>query len=107
MLRKSTDKLDFYGKPNGSEVCYSPEAAFDANDDFVSSIFHVFPPEHDIRIDIYHRDVLMTTVISDSKGNPLRVETGRLLNVLIDFRGDISVDMTVSEWGKKEIWKEF
>ena len=107
VLRKSTDKLDFYGKPNGSEVCYSPEAAFDANDDFVSSIFHVFPPEHDIRIDIYHRDVLMTTVISDSKGNPLRVETGRLLNVLIDFRGDISVDMIVSEWGKKEIWKEF
>lgn len=107
IVRKTTDKLDFYGKPNGTEVNYRPQAAFNDNGEFVSSAFNIFPTEADIKIDIYHRDVLKTTVIADSNGNPLRVAEGRLLNVLVDFRGVVSVDVKVTDWGKQEIWKEF
>ncbi len=107
VVRKTTDKLGFYGKPNGSSVSYSPPAEFNDKGEFVSSIFNILPAEEELRIDIYHQGVLKTTVISDNKGNPLRAEVGRLLNVLIDFRGEVSVDITVSEWGKREIWKEF
>ncbi|EEC55245.1 hypothetical protein BACEGG_00538 [Bacteroides eggerthii DSM 20697] len=51
--------------------------------------------------------MLRTTVISDSNGKPLRVSEGRLLNVLVDFDGAISVEVKVTDWGKQEIWKEF
>ena len=107
IVRKTTDKLDFYGRPNGTEVSYRPQAAFNDNGEFVSPAFNIFPTEADIKIDIYHRDVLKTTVIADSNGNPLRVAEGRLLNVLVDFQGAVSVDISVTDWGKQEIWKEF
>lgn len=107
VLRKSTDKLDFYGKPNGTDVSYSPDAAFDNTGDFVSSIFNILSTDADIKIDIYHRGVLKTTIISDSEGKPLRAVEGRLLNVFVNFKGDVSVDVKVTDWGKKEIWKEF
>ena len=83
ILRKTGNMLDFYGLPNGTDVSYRPEASF--ND----------------------RGVLRTTVISDSNGKPLRVSEGRLLNVLVDFDGAISVEVKVTDWGKQEIWKEF
>lgn len=51
--------------------------------------------------------MLKTTVITDSNGNPLRVSEGRLLNVLVDFQGAVSVDVRVTDWGKQAIWKEF
>ena len=107
VLRKSTDKLDFYGKPNGTDVHHSPEAKFDDKGDFVSSIFNILPTENDLKIDIYHNNVLKTTIVSDNEGNPLRAEEGRLLNVFVNFKGNVSVEMKVSEWGKQEIWKEF
>lgn len=69
--------------------------------------FNILPTEEELRIDIYHRGVLQTTVISDSNGKPLRVSEGRLLNVLVDFDGAISVEVKVTDWGKQEIWKEF
>lgn len=106
IVRKTTDKLDFYGKPNGTEVSYRPQAAFNDNGEFVSPAFNIFPTEADIKIDIYHRDVLKTTVIADSNGNPLRVAEGRLLNVLVDFQGAVNVDISVTDWGKQDIWKE-
>lgn len=107
IVRKTTDKLDFYGRSNGTEVSYRPQAAFNDKGEFVSPAFNIFPTEADIKIDIYHRDVLKTTVITDSNGNPLRVSEGRLLNVLVDFQGAVSVDVRVTDWGKQAIWKEF
>lgn len=107
ILRKTGNMLDFYGLPNGTDVSYRPEASFNDRGDFVSSVFNILPTEEELRIDIYHRGVLRTTVISDSNGKPLRVSEGRLLNVLVDFDGAISVEVKVTDWGKQEIWKEF
>lgn len=107
ILRKTGNMLDFYGLPNGTDVSYRPEASFNDRGDFVSSVFNILPTEEELRIDIYHRGVLQTTVISDSNGKPLRVSEGRLLNVLVDFDGAISVEVKVTDWGKQEIWKEF
>lgn len=107
VLRKSSDRLDFYGKPNGADVSYSPDAAFDNTGDFVSSVFNIFSTDNDIKIDIYHRNVLKTTIVSDSQGKPLRAVEGRLLNVFVNFKGSVSVGVKVTDWGSKEIWKEF
>lgn len=106
-LRKSSDKLDFYGKANGMDVSYHPAAAFTPTGDLVSSRFNILPTDIDIKIDIFHRDVLQTTIISDSQGKPLRAVEGQLLNVFINFKGSINVDVKVTEWGKKKVWKEF
>ena len=107
IVRKTTDKLDFYSRPNGTEVSYRPQAAFNDNGEFVSPAFNIFPTEADIKIDIYHRDVLKTTVIADSNGNPLRVAEGRLLNVLVDFQGAVSVDIRVTNWRARRYGKNF
>ena len=107
ILRKTGNLLDFYGLPNGTDVSYRPEASFNDRGDFVSSTFNILPTEEELRIDIYHRGVLRTTIISDSNGKPLRVAEGRLLNVLVDFDGAINVEIKVTDWGKEEIWKEF
>ena len=85
ILRKTGSMLDFYGLPNGTDVSYRPEASFNDQGHFVSSAFNILPTEEELRIDIYHRGVLRTTIISDSNGKPLRVAEGRLLNVLVDF----------------------
>lgn len=106
-LRKSSDKLDFYGKPNGMDISYCPDASFNGTDDFVSSIFNILPTDADIKIDIFHQDVLQTTIVSDNQGRPIRAVEGRLLNVFINFKGNISVSVSVTRWGEKEIWKEF
>ena len=106
-LRKSSDKLDFYGKPNGMDISYCPDAVFDSAGDFVSSIFNILSTDSDIKIDIFHRDVLQTTIVSDNHGNPLRAVEGRLLNVLIDFRGSVSIKVEITPWGEKAVWKEF
>lgn len=106
-IRKSSDKLDFFGKPNGNDVSHFPDREFNDKDEFVTPVFNIFPIEEDIKIDIFHQGVLLTTIIADNKGKPLRVERGRLLNVLIDFGGDISVTVSVTPWGEKQIWKNF
>lgn len=51
--------------------------------------------------------MLKTTVIADRNGNPLRVAEGRLLNVLVDFQGAVNVDISVTDWGRQDIWKDF
>lgn len=107
VVRKSGDKLDFYGKPGGGDVSYSPDAAFDKAGDFVSSVFNILPTENDLRVDIYHRGVLKTTIVSDSQGKPLKIVEGKLLNILINLKGDVSVEISVTPWGEKQIWKEF
>lgn len=107
ILRKSTDKLDFYGKPNGTDVSYRPAAAFDHTGQFKSPIFNILSTSTPIEIDIYHGSVLIATVIGDSKGNPFKAVEGKLLNILIDFSLEVSVTVTITDWGKQEIWKEF
>ncbi|MEG2856492.1 FimB/Mfa2 family fimbrial subunit [Bacteroides sp.] len=107
VLRKSTNKLDFYGKPNGTDVSYRPEAVFDNTRQFVSPIFNIFSTTTNIEIDIYHGSVLIATVVGDSDGKPFKAVEGKLLNVLIDFSSDVSVSVSVTGWGKQQIWKEF
>lgn len=107
VLRKTRDKLNFYGKPTGEDVSYGPASTFNDKGDFVSSVFNILPTDEDLKIDIYHRDVLKATVIADSEGKPLRAVEGRLLNVLVDFQGEISVEVKVTDWGQQEIWKQF
>lgn len=107
VLRKSTNKLDFYGKSNGTDVGYRPEAAFDNTGQFVSPIFNILSTTSNIEIDIYHSGVLMATVVGDSTGKPFQAVEGKLLNVLIDFSADVTVTVSVTKWGHQEIWKEF
>lgn len=106
-LRETRDKLDFYGKLNGNNVHYCPDAAFDNNELFVSSIFNILPATSNIEIDIYHGSVLKAIIVADGDGKPFKAVEGKLLNVLINFEANISVEVTVTDWGKKHIWKEF
>lgn len=107
-LRETTDKLDFYGKPSGTEVVhYRPDAAFDNTGQFVSPIFNILPTTTDIEIDIYHGSDLVASIKDDGKGNPLKAVEGKLLNVLIDFSLSITVKVEVTQWGEQKVWKNF
>lgn len=60
-----------------------------------------------IEIDIYHDGSLVTTVKNDSDGRPLRALRGQVLNVLVDFRLQVDVIVSLTPWGETQVWKEF
>lgn len=108
VLRQTGDKLNFEGKEAGEFSCYNPKASFTENkDEFVAPIFNILTTTSDIEVDIFHGDIRVATILKSPDGKPLRVEAGRVLNILIDLSGDISVSVSITPWGVQQIWKEF
>lgn len=106
VVRETGDKLDFLGNEAGEYVKYMPESSF-IGDDFVTPIFNILPTSSHLEIDIYHENQWIVTIIKDHNGKPLKVEDGKLLNILIELDTYISVSISITPWGVKEIWKDF
>lgn len=109
LVRETYDAIDFYGRLTGNKVGYRPTATFNEKQELIAPLFNLLPShaEGNIEIDVYHESLLVTTVKSDSEGRPLRVLRGQVLNVLVDFRLQVSVEVSVTPWGKTQVWKEF
>lgn len=109
LVRETYDAIDFYGRLTGSKVGYRPTAAFNGRQELIAPLFNLLPShaEGNIEIDVYHQSTLVTTVKNDSDGQPLRVLRGQVLNVLVDFRLDVSVEVSITPWGETKVWKEF
>jgi hypothetical protein len=61
----------------------------------------------DVGIRLYHGTKLVHTVSTDSEGKPIQAVNGKLLEVWIDFAGQVNVSVRHSQWGKETVWKEF
>jgi hypothetical protein len=60
-----------------------------------------------VSISIYHGTKPVYTATHDSEGNPLKAINGKLLEVWINFTGQVDVSIKSSPWGEETIWKEF
>lgn len=109
LVRETYDGIDFYGRLTGNKVGYRPAAKFNEQQEFIAPLFNLLPShaEGNIEIDVYHESTLVTTVKNDSDGHPLRVLRGQVLNVLVDFRLEVSVEVSITPWGETQVWKEF
>lgn len=109
LVRETYNGIDFYGRLTGNKVGYLPAAVFNEKQEFIAPLFNLLPSyaEGVIEIDVYHDSELITTVKNDSDGHPLRVVRGQVLNVLVDFRLLVSVEVSITPWGTTQVWKEF
>lgn len=85
---------------------YSPAGAFDAAGLYSTGVFNMLPSSDGISIELYQGNDLLRTV-STYSGGPITVEAGITTNVLIDFTTSLNVQVTFTDWGTAEIWKEF
>ncbi|MDR1918947.1 MAG: FimB/Mfa2 family fimbrial subunit [Tannerellaceae bacterium] len=60
-----------------------------------------------VSICLYQGRKHIHTVSTDSEGKPLKAINGKLLEVWIDFSGQLNVSIKYSQWGKETVWKEF
>lgn len=110
VVRETFNQFDISGNVTGNRTAaYRPTAAFVYNPGLVQTVYYVhdfklLPDDTGVVIDIYHGSTLFTT-ISSCNGLPITIEEGKLTNVLIDFTGSVSVHISMTPWGEKQIWK--
>ena len=97
VLRSSKDTYDPHGNLVGEIVSYKPGATFTENENFYAPIFYTFPSEHYV-VDIYCNEELIFTAEKDASGNHFVPEIGKTLNIIIDFRATISIQVAITPW---------
>lgn len=109
VVRETYNAIDFYGRLTGDKVGYVPTTSFNDKNELTAPLFNLLPSHAEgvIEIDIYHGNQLITTVKNDNNGQTLRALQGKVLNVLVDFRMNVSVAVSLTPWGVTEIPKEF
>lgn len=106
VLRESHDTYNHNGELGGDMVNYKPTATKDKNGQLVTPIFNVFPTAggKPFILDVYRNGELLYSFTKGSDGKEFVPELGRLLNIIIDFRVDISVKVVITPWG--EVYQE-
>lgn len=109
VVRETYNTIDFLSRLIGEKVGYMPPSSFNKKKELIAPLFNLLPShaEDGIEIDVYHDGQLITTVKRDSQGKPLRTQTGKVLNVLIDFNLQVNVEVSITPWGIIHIWKEY
>lgn len=97
VLRASMDTYGHDGVLTGNMVSYSPGASFYQNGDFHAPIFYTFPAKN-FMVDIYFNGELLCTVGKDADVNLFIPVIGRTLNIIIDFRAEISLNSIITPW---------
>src|SRR5690554_154561 len=100
VLHESKDMYDQDGHLIGNAVSYAPSCGFATNGDLSTSIFYTFPPESGkgVHVDILYNGKIIYTIDHDSEGHLFVPIVGRTLNIIIDFRAEISVLFEVTPW---------
>ena len=111
VVHETPSSIDFYGGLGGDKVGYRPcgsLATHNAREEYCVAPFNLLP-EDGMRIEVYRDEQLLAAVSNDSGGNLIVVRKDRLTNVLIDLGGDgnLSVSMSITDWGEQQMWKEF
>ena len=101
VLRESPDTYDHNGELGGGTVNYKPTAVKDGAGQLVTPIFNVFPTAggKPFILDVYKNGEPLYSFTKGSDGKEFIPEVGRLLNIIIDFRVDISVKVVITPWG--------
>lgn len=108
-VKSSKNTFDFNGKLMGDDRNYLPECSFSDKDELIAPAFLVFPSQtgQNISVDIYKGTNLIYTIDKDDNGLPLKTEEGKILELIVDFSTEASVDITIKDWDAAEINQEF
>lgn len=101
-LRESNDGYDKDGNLTGGMVGYQPTASMDENGHLHTSQFQTLPTSGGEPYTLYilYNGEIIYTADKGSDGKPFIPDIGRLLNIIIDFRGQLSVNVIVTPWNQ-------
>ena len=86
----------------GDIVGYTPSSSMDSNGNLTAPIFRTLPASDgkNYTLDILYNGEVIYSTDKDSNGNPFVPEAGRLLNIILDFRANLSVKIVVTPWNQ-------
>lgn len=109
VVHETASRVDFEGRYGGDPASYAFSPRFEAGKDYIIPPFNLFPTTGDsgVAIDIYHNGSLLRSVSTDNGNQPILPVVGKTLNVLLDFRLDVDVELALTGWGEIQIWKDY
>lgn len=93
----------------GDIIAMKPAGSFVKADEYEVAPFRFFSSTHGepIAVYVFHEGTLVDTITTDRYGEPLVSYNGKLLDMLIDYSGNLTVSVQIMPWGEKYTWKEF
>lgn len=109
VVHETASRVDFKGRYGGEPASYAFSSPFEAGKDYIVAPFNLFPTTggSGIAIDIYRDGNLLRSVSTDSDSHPIVPVVGKTLNVLLNFRLDVNVEIELTGWGEEYVWKEY
>ena len=111
VVHETASRLDFEGHYGGTPASYRFSPPFEAGKDYKIPPFNLFPTlegeNQGVTIDIYHGTERIKSLNTDSSHQPIIPVVGQTLNVLLDFKLSVSVEVKLTEWGVETVWKEY
>lgn len=98
-LKESYDNIDKDGNYTGGPIHYIPVADMDNNGTLHTPKFNTLPQigeTYTLEI-LFNNEVIYTATVG-TDGTPFIPEVGRMLNIIIDFRAEISVKVIITPW---------
>lgn len=101
-LRESKSAYDNNCTLTGETVGYTPSCSMDANGNLGAPTFRTLPAATGTGyvLDVLYNGEVIHTVDKDSNGNSFSPENGRMLNIILDFRANLSVKVVVTPWNQ-------
>lgn len=109
VVHETASRVDFDGRYGGEPASYAFLSDFEAGKDYIVPPFNLFPAMGGggIAIDIYRDGNLLRSISTDSGNQPIVPVVGKTLNVLLNFKLNVDVQLTLTGWGEEYIWKEY
>lgn len=99
-LSESHNTIDVDGNLTGPMVGYNPNAAMDSNGNLGASPFRTFPTTggKTYTLEILFNGEVIYTATQGTDGVKFVPETGKLLNIYLDFRAEVGVYVMITPW---------
>ena len=110
VVHETASRVDFEGRYGGDPASYQLSSRFEVGKDYKIPAFNLFPTMEEnkgVTIDIYHNGDLLRSLNMDSSHQPIIPVVGQTLNVLLDFKLSVSVEVELTKWGVETVWKEY
>lgn len=110
VVHETASRVDFEGSYGGDPASYQFSSRFEVGKDYKIPPFNLFPAlgeNKGVTIDIYRNGELLRSLNTDSNHQPVIPVVGQTLNVLLNFKLSVSVEVELTEWGVETVWKEY
>lgn len=101
-LHESNNGFDMEGNPTGEMTGYRPQTKMDENGHLFAPLFQTIPTSggKSYTLSILYNGEVIYSADRGTDGKPFIPEAGRLLNIIIDFRAEISIKSIVTPWNQ-------